>query len=192
METLRLFIAIELPPEVKQALARLQTKLKTGRDTPVKWVATDAMHLTLQFLGDVDAGLTGKINAALEIAARGTSPFRLELTGLGVFPGTARVRVVWVGLGGQVDELLNLQKCIETALVHLGFTPESRPFTAHLTLGRVRDNATPSERQALGQLIEKTAFKDAPGFDVKNVRLVQSQLRPQGPVYTLLASVELM
>jgi 2'-5' RNA ligase len=191
MAQIRSFIAIELPGEVKRELVRLQDELRLGSRTSVRWVDTNNIHLTLKFLGDIDENITGRITAILEEAASGTSPFRLEIGGLGVFPNPRRVQVVWVGLSGDIEKLGQLQKRIESGLVPLGFAAESRSFTPHLTLGRVRDRATPEERQDLGRLIEGMRFESGAGLKVDAVNLMKSQLTREGPIYSRLSSVEL-
>jgi len=191
MEQIRSFIAIELPREIKLAIASLQDKLKASGGAPVRWVDPGNIHLTLKFLGDIDTGITGRIAAALEEAARGTHPFKVEVSGLGVFPNPRRVQVVWVGLTGELEKLGQLQKRIEDGLVPLGFPAEGRAFTPHLTLARVRDYAGPDERQKLGQLIEKTEFDAKYAIKVNTVQLMRSQLTREGPVYTRISTIEL-
>jgi len=191
MEQIRSFIAIELPQELKLALARLRDKLKSGSRAPVKWVDPDSIHLTLKFLGNIDSDITGKITSALEEAVRGTSPFSVELSGLGVFPNIRRVQVVWVGLAGEVAKLGQLQQRIETGLIPLGFAAESRSFTPHLTLGRVRDYAAPDERQDLGQLVTGTGFEAKCKVNVDAVHLIKSQLTREGPIYSKISTVAL-
>ncbi len=191
MERIRSFIAIELSGEVKKTLTRLQNRLKSGCRAPVRWTEPDGTHLTLKFLGDIDPGISGKITAAMAEAARGVHPFHLAVSGLGVFPDPRRVRVVWVGITGDLEKLTQLQKSIESALSPLGFMTEARPFTPHLTLGRVRDQARPDERQSLGQLVPGTVNESECRFDVNSVHLIKSQLTPQGPIYTRIGSVEL-
>jgi 2'-5' RNA ligase len=191
MERLRAFIAIELPVEVKHALTQLQDRLKLGSRAPVRWTSPGGTHLTLKFLGDINAAITGGITAAMQKAAVGIHPFRLNISGLGVFPDSTRPRVVWVGLSGDLDRLVLLQKNIESALSPLGFAAEARAFTPHLTLGRVRDNARPDERQSLGQLVSGTASPTDNEFSIASVYLIRSQLTPQGPIYTTIGSVAL-
>jgi 2'-5' RNA ligase len=191
METIRAFIAIELSEEVKRALTKVQSRLKVTSRAPVKWADPQGTHLTLQFLGNIDAAMIGQISAALQAAAQGIHPFRLEVDGLGVFPGPSRVRVVWVGLEGDLATLSQLQKRVEEALMPLGFTPEARAFTPHLTLGRVREEARPDERQVLGQLVVDTQDDVRTSLEVSAVHLFRSQLRPTGAVYTRIATVEL-
>jgi 2'-5' RNA ligase len=191
MEKIRAFIAIELSGDVKRTLTRFQNKLKSGCQAPVRWTDPEGTHLTLQFLGDIDSDFTGKVTAALAEAADGFHPFHLSVSGLGVFPDPKRVRVVWVGLTGDLEILGQLQKRIESALSPLGFPAEARPFIPHLTLGRVRDNARPDERQSLGQLVAKATVESDSGLEVDSVHLIKSQLTPQGPIYTRIGSVEL-
>lgn len=191
MEQVRSFIAIELPGELQRALTRLQDGLKTGSRAPVRWVDPGNIHLTLKFLGNIDAGLTGRITAVMEEAVRGLHPFHISVGGLGVFPNPRRVQVVWVGLSGEVERLARLQKRIEAGLIPLGFAAESRSFTPHLTLARVRDRATLPERQDLGRLIEGTHFEADSGLNVDSVHLMKSQMTREGPIYSRLSSVVL-
>jgi len=191
MEQVRSFIAIELPDEVKSGLADLQARLKTGQPPSVKWVNPNSIHLTLKFLGNVAADQIDGITRAMEAAARGTAPFPLEVRELGVFPTLRRVQVVWVGMSGDLARLGRLQQRIESNLGPLGFTPEARKFTPHLTLARLREQATPDERQSLGQLIARTGFTAAPGFTVDAVNLIKSQLTREGAIYHRLSSVKL-
>jgi 2'-5' RNA ligase len=191
MEQIRSFIAVELPGELKLALARLQEKLRSGSKAPVKWVDPDSVHLTLKFLGNIDPAIVGKITAVLEEAVSGMRPFNVEVSGLGVFPNIRRVQVVWVGLAGEVEKLGRLQQRIETGLVPLGFAAEPRPFTPHLTLGRVRDYVAPDERQSLGQLVTGTGFEAKYKVNVDAVHLIKSQLTREGPVYTKIGTVAL-
>jgi 2'-5' RNA ligase len=191
MEKIRSFIAIELPPEVKLALARIQEKLKAAGSAPVRWVDAANIHLTLKFLGDIDTEITGRITSALEEAARGIKPFDIEVSGLGMFPNLKRVQVVWVGLTGEMEKLGQLQKRIEDNLIPLGFPAEARAFTPHLTIARVRDYAGPEERQCLGQLIEKAGFNTQYTIIVDSVQLMRSQLTREGPVYSRISMVKL-
>jgi len=191
MEQIRSFIAIELSGELKQALARLQDRLKEGSRTPVRWVDPNSIHLTLKFLGNIDVSVTGNIIEVMGGAASGVSPFQLELSGLGVFPNPRRVQVVWVGMTGEVERLERLHKNIEADLKSLGFAAESRPFRPHLTLGRVRDRARPEEREDLGRLITSMTFDSGGKLTVKSVNLMKSHLTREGPVYSRIGVVEL-
>ena len=137
------------------------------------------------------ADKTGEITGAIEKAAQGVPPFQLEVKDLGVFPNFRRVRVVWVGISGEVAQLSQLQQRIESNLSPLGFAPESRPFTPHLTLARVREQASPIEQQSFGQLIANTRFEGVYGFSVDSINLMRSQLTSEGAIYSQISSVKL-
>lgn len=189
MEQIRSFIAVALPQKIKVELGQLEDRLAAGSHSPVKWVDPNSMHLTLKFLGNISPGMTGRITTVIEESARQTPPLNLQVAGLGVFPNPRRVQIVWVGLTGEIDKLGQLQKRIESGLVPLGFKAESRSFTPHLTLARVRDRAAPDERQALGQLINSTSFTTDFKFKVDAVHLMRSQLTREGPIYSRISSV---
>ncbi|MDD4860406.1 MAG: RNA 2',3'-cyclic phosphodiesterase [Dehalococcoidales bacterium] len=190
MEFIRSFIAIELPEEIKRLLTSLQARLKKA-DYPVKWVEPNSIHLTLKFLGDVAADKIDLVTTATEIAAGGIKPFRLTVSETGVFPNPKRTQIIWVGLSGDLQPLTQLQLNIEAEVSPLGFPTEARGFTPHLTLGRVRDYASPEDRQALGELVAKTTLEDKVAFEVKSVNLMRSQLNRAGAVYSCLKSVPL-
>ena len=191
MEQVRCFIAIELPDEIKDGLKHLQAQLKSGRQTSVKWVDPYSIHLTLKFLGSVDVDKITPITAAMEEAVLGVSPFRLEVKDLGVFPNLRRVQVVWVGVSGEVDKLAHLQQRLESNLAGLGFAPEGRRFTPHLTLARLRDRASLDEREGLGQLIAGTKFEPVYSFRVESINLMRSQLTREGAIYSRISLVKL-
>jgi 2'-5' RNA ligase len=191
MEQVRCFIAVELPDELKRGLTQLQSRLKSGEQPWIKWVDPYSTHLTLKFLGNVAVDRIGEITGAIEEAARGMSPFHLEVKELGVFPNLRRVQVAWVGVSGEVDKLSHLQQRIESNLARLGFAPESRPFTPHLTLARLRDQASPAERQRFGQLIVSTRFETAYTIEVDAISLMRSQLTREGAIYSRISSIGL-
>ncbi|MFC1949422.1 RNA 2',3'-cyclic phosphodiesterase [Chloroflexota bacterium] len=190
MEQIRSFIAIELPGELKQKLGQLEAHLKAGGLDGVRWVKPDSIHLTLKFLGNVAIDRTGEIAGAMEEAARGIPPFALEVKDLGIFPNPKRVQVAWVGLSGEVDRLELLQQQLESSLERLGFAPESRSFTPHLTIARVSNRATPDERQKFGRLIADARF-DANAIRVDAISLIRSQLTREGAIYSRISLVKL-
>jgi len=191
MDLVRSFIAIELPDELKQGLTQLEAQLKMGKQPWVKWVDPYSIHLTLKFLGSIAVDRTSEITRAMAEAVQGISPFHLEAKDLGVFPNLRRVQVIWVGVSGGVDKLNQLQQHLESNLARLGFASESRPFTPHLTLARLRDRASLDERQSLGQLIASTRFEAAYTIKVDAINLMRSQLTREGAIYSRISSVEL-
>ena len=191
MEPVRAFIAIELPEPVRAALARLQDGLKASRTTSVKWVDPEGVHLTIKFLGNIDAGEIPELSKVLREAVKGTVPFRLKLENAGAFPNIRAPRVVWVGVGGETEHLLTLHKKVEQALAPLGFAPENRAFSPHLTLGRVREGAQANELRRLGEGIAASKAEGESFFDVDSLNLMRSQLTREGAIYSCLASFKL-
>ena len=118
-------------------------------------------------------------------------PFHLQLARLGAFPDVAAPRVVWVGLGGDLDSLFQLQRAIEQALAPLGFAPEARAFTSHLTLGRVREKAMAQERRRLGEMMASLVVSEQPSLYVEQGSLMRSDLTARGAIYSRLAVVKL-
>jgi 2'-5' RNA ligase len=190
-EQIRSFIAIELPEEAKEGLARLKKELERDEHKFVKWVDPRGIHLTLKFLGNIPSKQVAEITEAIEGAAQGISPFYLEIGGLGTFPSLRQARVFWVGIGGEVDKLSRLQQNIDSALAALRFAKEERSFVPHLTLARTRQGASPLERRSFGELVGSTIFEDKYHVTVKSISLMRSQLTPAGAIYTRLSLVGL-
>lgn len=191
MEQIRAFIAIELPETLRKQLYHLQNMLKKETGISAKWVDPYGVHLTLKFLGYVPSSQIEEIKKSMEQAASGIAPFRLEIKNLGVFPNLAKVQVIWVGLGGDTDKLSQLQKRLEENMSRLGFAPEGRAFTPHLTLARVRERTSAEEQQRLGKLIASGTLDEPSRFEVSVVNLMRSQLTPQGAIYSQLYSAGL-
>ncbi len=184
-EKIRTFIAIALPESVLEAMGQAQETLRRlGHG--IRWVRKEGIHLTLKFLGDVDADRVENIHMAIERASKGTSPFVLAGEGIGVFPDFGRPRVIWIGLSGDLQVLFALQANLESQLKGLGFQKEKRPFKGHLTLGRVKGRLGASE---LRKAFEGLGTFQTDAFRVQSVALFQSTLRPQGAVYTKLTEV---
>jgi 2'-5' RNA ligase len=191
MEPIRSFIAIELPSQIKAALAQLQGNLRTSRSAAVKWVDAEGIHLTLKFLGNVDEAEIPALTKALSEAVRGIAPFSLQLGDPGAFPNAHAPRVVWVGVGGEIGPLLTLHNNIDRVLAPLGFPPEKRDFSPHLTLGRVREETLPGERRRLGENVAALKTGAKPSFKAESLSLMRSKLSREGAVYIRLASFAL-
>ncbi len=189
--TFRAFIALELPPDVHDALGKTQKAFQAydqAASAAVKWVAPASIHLTLKFLGDTPLARIDAIRVALAEAAQGYGPLTLRLGPTGCFPNNRQPRVLWVGVLGDLDRLEHVQAAVERTVAPLGFPTEGRRFSAHLTLGRVRDDARPELRQRLGAAMP--ALHPAPvAFTATGLNLFRSDLRPEGSVYTCVAQV---
>ncbi len=183
---LRLFVACELSDDVRDGLRRIQDDLRRLGAGQLRWARPEGIHVTLKFLGEVEEARVAEISAALAAAIE---PFELRLqpAALGGFGG-ARLRVIWVGLQGDVEALASLAGRVEAALTPLGFPRERRPFAAHLTLARVADRVPAADRRELADLIDGYRPPPLPSMIVTDVSLMQSKLGPRGSVYQRLAS----
>lgn len=178
-DEIRAFMAIDLPPEVKSFILRVGTDLKkTGAD--VKWTRPEGTHLTLKFLGNISGDLVNAIDRLLRPECLRVSPITLTLRGLGAFPNLARPRVFWIGVQDSDAGLVPLASRVESQLEQLGFTPEKRPFSPHLTLGRVRSNKRMNE--LVGE-VRQSMHLPGPTFTADHAVLFQSILKPSGAEY---------
>ena len=192
MEKIRTFIAIELDESIKDELTSLQERLRAEAPRgSVRWVRSEAIHLTLKFLGDVPADQIGEITRALQKSCQGFAPFSLSCGELGCFPDLKRPRVVWVGVQEETGTLAQLQKAIEENVAPLGYPPEKRKFSPHLTLGRVQRRVSSGDLHRLGELVGASEIGTLGQMEVRSVNLMRSDLRPSGAVYTRLAEAEL-
>ena len=191
MEQIRTFIAIEMPAEIKESLSSLLTKLQPAKHPYVKWVPAEGIHLTLKFLGNIYPNQVPGLTEAINSAASGVTTFQLKLGGTGAFPNLQRPRVIWVSLTGDINRVKLLQQDIDVALSHLGFAREKRPFTPHLTLGRLKDRATPVDKSRIGNLVASTELGGVPTMTVTEVSLMRSILKPTGAEYSQLATATL-
>lgn len=191
-ETWRLFIAIPLPDTVITVLDEAQRALKKAvHPGTVTWVAPRNIHLTLKFLGEVPVAQRDTISQALSRVAEQHGELTLGTTGLGCFPNSRSPRVVWVGLGGDEDALHHLQDSVEGAIAQLGYPTENRPFSPHLTLGRVRRDAARVDAQYLGSIVGEAAHPRAATWSVTELILFRSELKSSGVDYTKLHSAPL-
>ena len=191
MTVIRAFIAIELSPEIQRELDRLSSSLRQRlKGMPVRWVAGANIHLTLKFLGNVSPANLDVLQNVLQTETGRHVPFELRVAGLGAFPSTRRPRVIWVGVQAPV-ELDQLQRGLEEGFTRLGYAPEERGFTPHLTLGRVSRDAKPADLQRIGQVLVEVEVGELGAMQVPAVRLFRSDLQPTGAVYTCLTIAEL-
>ena len=191
-ERWRAFVAVDLPGHVKEALSALQARMPPMEARCVRWVRAGGIHLTLCFLGDVDAGLVPAISEQVSAATAQSGPFTLALADVGAFPSLGRPRVFWVGLSGETERLRLLQSRVEGALTRVGYRPERRPFDPHLTVGRVRREARPDEARRAGQAFGGLSVPDpAPTFRADSVVLFRSHLGPGGAEYERLFQARL-
>lgn len=179
---MRLFIAIEISPEVRAALAALLKELRAIAPQ-VKWVRPENMHLTLKFLGETDSPKLTAVRAALS-AIRSNAAVTFRFRGLGFFPNAKRARVFWAGMEASAN-LPALAAEIDQAMHKLGFPLEDRPFTPHLTLARLQPPGLPFKLAAAAQ---EHAARDFGSLTIQDFHLIESKLKPAGAEYTTLQS----
>ncbi|MDP2265697.1 MAG: RNA 2',3'-cyclic phosphodiesterase, partial [Thiobacillus sp.] len=181
---IRVFAAIEPPPEVLREIEQIQFRLRKLIHGVIHWTRPEGLHLTLKFFGDVAPGSVAEIGERLACYTRETRALRLRAARVGVFPDLDRPRVIWLGIGGDTQPLEKLQKRIEEGFTTLGFAKENRPFRPHLTLGRVK---TPRGLLGLAEVTENDILYHAGEFTASSLDLIKSDLTPTGAVYTRLA-----
>jgi len=183
---LRAFIAVEIPAEIQRLIQQDTASLQKALPKPlVRWVETKNLHLTLKFLGDVSAEELEKLAGAIELELVTHAPFTMSVAGLGVFPGYHQPRIIWVGLEAP-NSLSSLQQSVDATAVRMAYLPEERPFSPHLTIGRVGQGSTQANRLKIRETLEAATSISIGPFEVKAVTIFKSDLRPTGPVYTSL------
>ena len=184
---IRSFIAIDFPEETRKALEDIQKELKQC-GAGVRWVKPGSIHLTLKFLGNIHPAQVEDIALAVAEEIRDDPPITLGAAGLGAFPSRRKPRVIWIGMEGEVQRLTRIQTRVENALEPLGFVREKRPFRPHLTIGRVKDRC---KLQALIDAMAELKIPEFDSFDVTEIILYKSDLRPTGAIYTKLHRMSL-
>lgn len=183
---IRAFIAIDLPDDVRAAIGKAQAQLRRA-GVNMSWTKVENLHVTLQFLGDIEEGTVEGISARLADVAGKHSPFELSVAGAGVFPDERRPRVLWVGCEDD-GQLRSLAESVQTATQPLGFQPEHRSFSAHLTLGRVKQWKPDA---ALTRTLDSIKNQSFGAMRVDTIHLFQSELHPDGSIYSKLSSHQL-
>jgi 2'-5' RNA ligase len=183
---IRAFIAVDLDDPVIEKVCNVVEILKS-RITEIRWLRKENLHLTLKFLGNIAESQVEPITAALRHPLGLFSPCTISAKGLGVFPDFRRPKILWVGLTG--DQLVQLAAEIESALMPLGFTPENRAFTPHLTIGRWREGSRPAK--TLRQEIDSLNDFEFGACAVRQIVLFQSVLKPEGASYSELRTIQL-
>lgn len=187
-KNIRAFLAIDPPAVVLENIQEMQNRLKKNIRGVIRWVRPEGIHLTLKFFGDISVQDVANISEVIVKRTNAAPPFALEVRGLGAFPDVTRPRIIWLGITGQMGNLLSLQKDLEEEFFILGFPKEDRPFRAHLTMGRVK---VPKGIIGLAAAVDAGGKLTAGSFTVGEVALFQSSLSPQGAIYTRLATFPL-
>ncbi len=182
---MRTFIAIALPDNIKKVLSTLQEELKkSGAD--VKWVEVHNIHLTLKFLGEIDEKKLQKIEQIIEEIAKTEDSFLIRISSLGTFPKISFPRVIWVGIDKGDKETKEITQGLEEKIAKIGIPKEKRPFSSHITIGRIRSFLNKDRLvQDLNRLSVNLAEKNLE-FTAECVTLFKSTLTPRGPIYEVL------
>ena len=192
MGHLRAFLASEVPTSFQDAIQATTTGLRKNLgDDLIRWVPVHNVHLTLIFLGDISSSSLDLIKQMMTVEAAQVRAFEIQIEGLGSYPNSRRPRVLWVGLNAPVA-LTYLQHALEMAAARLGYAPEDREFSPHLTIGRVRQNVSAADQQKVRDALEGTKVGNLGAVCVNGVHLFKSDLQPTGSLYTKLFSAPLL
>ncbi len=192
MDAIRAFIAIELPDAILTEVDNVEARLRPQMPgDAIRWVKADSIHLTLKFLGQVPSDQLSLIISSLRTAVAPHAPFELEVKGAGCFPNVHRPRVVWVGVQEKGHHLHTLQRVVENAIAPLGYPTEIRDFTPHLTLGRLARDVRQTDQKRVGEVVQAAQVDSLGHWEVRQVALIKSDLKPSGAEYTILAQAPL-
>jgi len=186
---MRAFIAIDLPAEIKAALAKIQNRLKTSLPK-INWVKPENLHLSLKFLGDISLNQLEDIRQVIEEITKTACPVQIKLETPGVFPSPALAKIIWLGTEQLPDRLKQLVEELDSKLCQIGFAREKRPFQAHITIGRIKHNIITADLKKELGLLEKELDNLDLSFTLPGLTLFQSVLGRQGPTYSILSEVK--
>jgi len=188
MARVRTFIAVDVPTPIRARCLELQEELAQACDL-IKWVEESSLHVTLLFLGEVEDRDLNNVCKAVAGACASKRSFRLAIDGIGTFGAMQQPRTIWAGIAEGADELRALHTALEAPLLKLGcYRREDRPYSPHLTLGRVKTNR-PSDN--LAQAILRRVDWHGGEYDVREIHVMSSELTREGPIYTVLSRANL-
>jgi RNA 2',3'-cyclic 3'-phosphodiesterase len=182
----RLFVAMDTPAAVKSEIANVQNQLRET-DADIRWEPPEKLHLTIKFLGSTPPDLVAPITVTLHTIAAKIPPLTVLYRSLGHFPKRGDPRILWIGMEEETGGLMMLQENIDTEMAALGFAREDRRFHPHVTIGRIRSTR---RMPSLLRTVETLTFQCQPVV-VTSIDLINSDLKPEGSVYTTLASFPL-
>ena len=184
---MRTFLAIDIPPDIQQELDRTIDELKVQLpDNSVRWSDPESIHLTMKFLGDVSPSQLDAVRTKAKEVSESEQPMELAVGDFGVFPSFDRPRVLWVGVDETTGALHQLKTSLEQKMEALGFEPERRSFTPHLTVGRVQRDLDSAGRQRLASELQRVEVPHLGEMTGDELTLFKSELKPSGAEYTAL------
>jgi len=185
-DDIRTFVAVDVPQQIKMELDKLIGELRPLAPD-IRWVKAANLHLTLRFLGDIPKSSVSGLASEIVKNIAGFETFQLSLAGIGGFPNIHKPRVIWIGGGKGQEQLYQLARHIEKACIDSKFGMADKPFSSHLTIGRVK---FPKADERLVSYIDSLKY-ESPIFPVEEVVIFKSDLMPSGPRYTRLESIRL-
>ncbi|MGO9136878.1 MAG: RNA 2',3'-cyclic phosphodiesterase [Syntrophales bacterium] len=181
-KAIRAFLAVDPTEEIFREITKIQERLKKAIQGDIRWVRPEGIHLTLKFFGYVYQTDIANISSVVKNSVANMRALLLNVRSLGAFPSVNRPRVLWLGIDGDTDALINLQTEIDTGFQDYGLKKEVRPFRPHLTLARIKE---PKGMVGLAEAVKKNDYI-AGSFTVSGLTLFESDLKPTGAIYTKL------
>jgi 2'-5' RNA ligase len=182
---MRAFIAIELPCLIRDYLSQIQDKLKTS-GSDVKWVDPRNIHLTIKFLGEIEDKTIDQITGILEAVSCCIPVFYIRICSVGAFPNINAPRIIWAGIDKGENETKKIAGELAKKLVKIGISEEDKPFSAHLTIGRIRSAFNRGNLVRIIISLQEEIAQEKIEFCVSKLTLFKSVLTPRGPIYTVL------
>jgi len=188
---IRSFIAIEISKSIQDAISRQIASLKQKYPNPgIRWVPSVNIHLTLKFLGEVSSQNLEILAKTIGDETKGLKPFSIPFLETGIFPNSRRPKVIWIGLSYQAN-LITLYKIIEAVSSSLGYQSEERPFTPHITLGRVGNDLSPITIQKMMEDLRSIDISSLEPVYIKSIKIFKSDIKLKGPVYSTIHTIPL-
>ncbi|MBM3137602.1 MAG: RNA 2',3'-cyclic phosphodiesterase [Chloroflexi bacterium] len=187
-QRLRTFLAIELPDSTKGNINDHIQTLRSFTKSSIKWVAQDNLHITMKFLGEFDPSHINKLHNLLTHTINSIPVFKIHIDRMGAFPNLRAPKVIWLGFN-MSDNLRKIYRCIEESVVNLGYDADDRPFSPHLTIGRIRRDLPGDEIRNIGEAMSIGNFNLQSTFLVERVVFFQSELKKEGPIYSKLFEI---
>jgi 2'-5' RNA ligase len=182
---IRSFLAFELPEEIKHIVTRVSAEIRKS-SLDVRWVRPEFIHLTVVFMGDIQPEQISPMAESVKAVCSNHEPFRISLKPMGCFPNSRNPRVIWLGIGGDLERMSRFRDDLQQALSPFGIKQEERAFKPHLTLGRFKK---PGKKQTeLDQLLAKYGDLSSPACTLDEFVMFRSDLKPGGAVYTRMLS----
>ncbi len=186
-DLIRTFVAVLIPEDVRRAIGRAQNQFRSVAPE-IRWVAEENFHISVKFLGDIDRLRVDAVADAIARGAQNIEPFQIEIGTAGAFPKVDRPRIVWVGVTTANALLAELAENVDKELGKIGLPEEEKPFRAHITIGRVKDNRGGG---AIGSALRESEVGVMGTVNVDSIALMQSDLRRDGPIYSVIRRIPL-